>query len=95
LSFTLALSLPASGGGLSWWELDEAAVLNMSGEELKRRVQEQPPRFHPYQVGSLALHSGHTLHQVAPSKTMLKGESRITLQGHALLGTDGAYHYYW
>lgn len=95
LSFTLALQLPASGGGLTWWPLDEKTVLGMPGAELKEAVRSTPAEFFPYRTGHLALHSGHLLHQISPSPKMEKGEARITLQGHGLWGRDGVLYLYW
>lgn len=95
LSFTLSLQLPASGGGLKWWPLSEKSVLNMPTARLKEAVHSTPAEFFPYQTGSLALHSGHLLHQIAPSPQMERGEARITLQGHGLWGKDGRLYWYW
>ena len=95
LSFTLTLSLPASGGGLTWWDLDETELLPLSKQALRERITHTAPQYFPYTVGMLALHSGHMLHQIAPSARMEKSESRITLQGHGLYASDGCFYYYW
>lgn len=80
VSFTLALELPAEGSGLNWWAGSDSAI---------------PPEYHPYAVGQMAIHSGHTLHQIAPAKAHAEGARRITWQGHALRRKDGAWVVYW
>lgn len=38
----------------------------------------------PYESGEMVIHSGHTLHQVAPSPRVDPDDERLTLQGHGV-----------
>lgn len=98
VSFTLPLRLPAGGGGMNVWnihyrEVEEAAARGepVSVEEL-RQVREQA--HYAYTPGSLVLHSGHFLHQIAPTGEVRPGDERITMQGHALR-CGGRWLVYW
>ena len=95
LSLTLALALPESGGGLLVWNINRIEILRLSEDE--RHAHMRANRFathHPYAIGSLALHSGHQLHQIAPTPAPRPGDQRITLQAHTLR-VDGEWLLYW
>jgi hypothetical protein len=100
-SFTLAVQLPAAGGGLLvWGELTSAEVNELALERHLKQweavpalIEDKTPAYHPYRTGDLVIHSGHLVHQVAPWKWSA-GDARITLQGHGLFH-DGAWHIYW
>lgn len=94
LSFTLAISLPRHGGGLNVWDLHYHDIIDVNRETMLQRVRSQPQQFHPYQVGTLILHSGHTIHQAAPARDVQPDDDRITLQGHCLF-SQGQWHLYW
>ncbi|WP_234536870.1 hypothetical protein [Streptomyces shenzhenensis] len=98
LSFTLAVRLPAAGGGLNIWD---------AGYEEFRHALEKGwvedaadlKRFHtmqyvPYEIGRMVIHSGHTLHQIAPSPGVEPDDERLTLQGHGVW-CDGRWLLYW
>ncbi len=76
LSFTLAVALPESGGGLNVWET-ESKMTHIA-----------------YCAGSLVLHFGDVLHQIAPTPRVQPGDERITIQGHGVL-RRGAWQLYW
>jgi hypothetical protein len=95
LSLTLALALPASGGGLLVWNINRLEILRLPEDE--RRAHMRANRFathHTYAIGSLALHSGHQLHQIAPTTDPQPGDQRITLQAHTLR-VDDEWILYW
>lgn len=95
ISLTLAIDLPAAGGGLRLWEIDRYQVLKLSREERQRlRQKHSEPHFLAYHPGSLVVHSGHQLHQIAPMPDMAENEQRLTLQAHALPLPDG-WVVYW
>jgi hypothetical protein len=94
LSFTLAISLPKFGGGLNMWSIGHQEAIRMNKAQLKDLIKSRVKSFYPYQLGQLILHSGHTLHQAAPAKDIQPEDTRITLQGHALL-SQGSWQLYW
>jgi hypothetical protein len=93
ISLTLAIRLPAGGGGLRLWPVTYAEIRDMRTAELQRIVAEEPV-LHRYREGCLVVHSGYQLHQIAPAPGMRPGDERITLQAHAL-SVDGGYLLYW
>jgi hypothetical protein len=99
LSFTLPIALPRRGGGLNSWDISyEEQVAHFQVTRQSTPVEEMPKlrtrTFHPYTPGVLALHSGHTLHQIAAVDQAYLDDERITLQGHALY-CDNAWTIYW
>jgi hypothetical protein len=99
LSFTLPIALPRGGGGLNSWEISyEEQVAHFQATRESTPAEEMPKlrtrTFHPYTPGVLALHSGHTLHQIAAVDQAYPDDERITLQGHGLY-CDGAWTIYW
>ena len=95
LSLTLAIALPAEGGGLMVWNINRMAIEAMSDEARREhmRVNRHAER-HPYTPGHLAVHSGHQLHQMAPAHDPKPTDERITMQAHAL-PVDGQWVIYW
>jgi hypothetical protein len=94
VSFTLAISLPKSGGGLNLWDIHHQEVAKLSQVEFSKLIPEREQKFCNYQVGTMIIHSGHQVHQIAPAKNIIAGDMRITLQGHALF-FDNVWHLYW
>jgi hypothetical protein len=100
-SFTLPLELPSTGGGLHIWEhLFSSDVLAHVEEHqipldvaTRRLAESRSPTFHPYEVGTLYMHTGHEVHQVKPWDNQ-PGEARITLQGHGVFH-EGVWWLYW
>jgi len=96
LSFTLPIALPKRGGGLNIWDLSYDA--HVSGTDpyvpLEELTRTRTRTFHRYEQGVLALHSGHTLHQIAAVDKVYPDDERITLQGHGLY-CDRAWTIYW
>jgi hypothetical protein len=93
ISFTLPISLPASGGGLYLWPLDLTEVLNTEKSEVAKLVRAAKCTAHKYAIGELICHNGHQLHRIAPWVSAT-GDQRITLQGHGLF-IDDMWKLYW
>lgn len=97
LSFTLSIALPRGGAGLRTWDLDHAELRQREGGSLQELVADRPPHFHEYRVGHLAMHSGHMVHQIAPSPDLDPDDprdERLTLQGHGIR-CGGVWQLYW
>ena len=95
MSLTLALALPESGGGLHVWNINRMEILRLPEDERRAHMQANRIATHqPYVIGSLALHSGHRLHQIAPTPAPRPGDQRLTLQAHGLR-VDGRWLLYW
>lgn len=94
ISFTLAISLPKSGGGLNLWDIHYQEVNKLSQVEFSNLILKREKKFCNYQVGTMTIHSGHQVHQIAPAKNIISNDIRITLQGHALFFHD-TWHLYW
>ncbi|MDQ3809127.1 MAG: hypothetical protein M3336_02440 [Chloroflexota bacterium] len=99
ISFTLALNLPDAGGGLKVWEpltldrvRDDLAARRFP--DLATAANMTPAVTVPYVVGSMVVHSGHLLHQIAGVGRCTVMDERITLQGHGLFA-DGVWRLYW
>ncbi|HUK61363.1 MAG TPA: hypothetical protein VLV50_19180 [Stellaceae bacterium] len=88
LSFTLPVRLPREGGALNVWDLLHP---EQSGPEVW--PFKQPSRVN-YSLGSLVLHTGHEMHQIAPIEHVAEGDERICLQGHGIR-RDGVWLLYW
>ncbi|MEG4394918.1 hypothetical protein [Microcoleus sp. BROC3] len=94
ISFTLAISLPKFGGGLNVWNLHYPEIIQISDADFVQLVKSRIKSYYPYQIGQIILHSGHTVHQIAPAKNIQPDDERITLQGHALF-SQGRWQIYW
>jgi len=101
ISFTLPISLPAAGSGLTVWPVTSAMIVQLAEErdiDTEQAMGEllalYPPESHPYEVGRVFVHTGHHVHAVSPWRPRLRGDERITLQGHAL-HHDGAWQIHW
>lgn len=84
LSFTLALELPAAGGGLRIWPgcKDAATATPSSAQSVS------------YRVGEMVLFMLPLLHQIAPVQSLTPNDRRVTLQGHGLR-CDGVWRLYF
>ncbi len=95
LSYTLAIRLPHSGGGLNIWPLTKTEYESMDAAARSRFDVNGSIEYVPYQEGSLVCHSGLLMHTGAAARTTLRPDDmRITLQGHALWCDEG-YRLYW
>ncbi|MEH2233770.1 MAG: hypothetical protein V7K71_29725 [Nostoc sp.] len=95
ISFTLPIKLPKSGGGLNVWDfhyINNYSQAIAGDVEILKRFRTKT--FHDYKVGEIVLHSGHTLHQIAPTTCIYPDDERITLQGHGLF-CNGEWLLYW
>ena len=99
ISFTLALKLPEAGGGLALWE---SLTLDRMRSDLPEHLVAGIPSaanttrcsVTPYHVGSMVVHNGKLLHQIAGVSKAGPYEERITLQGHGIFA-DGSWRLYW
>ena len=84
-SFTMALALPACGGGMAYWP-------NSTDAEVEAFIESgtlPEPELFTYEVGKLYIHDGKTTHRIENYGDMLDGEARITLQGHGVTLENG------
>jgi hypothetical protein len=95
LSLTLSITLPASGAGLLVWNVNRAAIEAMTPEDRQAHMAaNRTATRHAYTPGHLVAHSGHQLHQIAPTTDPRPDDERITMQAHAL-PVDGKWVVYW
>ena len=99
ISFTLPLVLPRRGGGLTTFDvtLEQINAFYLrtgSSVTLDDLTPLLRPAYHPYEPGTLVLHSGHMLHRIAPVSAVDPDDERITLQGHGVF-YDGEWKLYW
>jgi hypothetical protein len=93
-SFTVALALPADGGGLHVWDVSIRDLEGLSNDEKARMLRATGERFVPYRRGELLLQLGHQIHRISTPQSMAEGDQRVTFQGHGLL-CDGVWQIYW
>jgi hypothetical protein len=98
ISFTMPVALPRVGGGLDTWNVtpeDVTRLVQMGLEPDLDKIKERKFRtFHPYSLGSLALHSGLLLHRIGGVSKIRDDDERITLQGHGVR-VDGTWVLHW
>lgn len=94
MSFTVAVELPSSGGGLMVWDLTYQDTEGATQDEKNRLIRDAKSHYHEYKEGGMVLHSGHLWHQIAPFIDAKPADERITLQGHGVI-CDDKYHFYW
>lgn len=93
-TFTLVIALPRNGGGLHYWDMHYEQWHARRQEPLRTLLAQRRRHYYPYRLGTVVVHSGHTLHQVAPGRGLQIDDERITLQGHALRRGD-RWELYW
>jgi hypothetical protein len=94
ISFTLPTRLPAGGGGINGWDLTYGEMIQGRHFDVSAFLGSRRKTFHRYSLGTLAIHSGHRLHQIAGVADVRPGDQRITLQGHGLR-RGGGWVLYW
>ncbi len=94
LSFTLAIALPRGGAGLRVWAVPPEELRARPWSEIHAGLEQRPVRFHPYTLGSMAVHSGDSVHQAVLMPEAHPDDERITLQGH-LARRRGVWQMYW
>jgi hypothetical protein len=98
ISFTLPLQLPGAGAALRTWDYTyeefRAARRAARPTRLREAAATHRSTDHRYNVGTMVVHSGHVLHQIAPVDSVGHEDRRITLQGHGMRAA-GAWHLYW
>jgi len=98
-SFTILLKKPFTGAGLNIW--DEIDLNNMPPSRKREYMLVQdkalanlgPPKYIEYELGKMYVHSGHVLHQICNTGG-LKGDCRITMQGHIIQDGNKKYMYF-
>ena len=93
LSFTVAIRIPAAGAGMNIWDVRQGDPRAARGANGVRELESLPPRHVAYRLGELTMHSGLRFHQIG-QMVMTPGESRVTLQGHAIRCGD-TWQAYW
>ena len=97
-SFTLPICLPRAGGGLNTWDIshEESESMFILGKitTVEDLTFLRPKIVFPYSVGTLAMHWGTKLHQIAPVDRVESSDARITLQGHGVWCND-QWLLYW
>jgi hypothetical protein len=98
ISFTLPIRLPVRGGGLNMWNITYPEFVQARRQGTIQSVQDFASsteyQYYPYTVGHLVIHSGYSLHQIAPAAEVYETDRRITLQGHGLW-VAGQWRIYW
>jgi hypothetical protein len=94
VSFTLAIALPNAGAGLQVWDIEHDDIVGKSLDETRGVFNSRECKYEAYRVGEMVIHSGHTVHQIAPMPGMAPNDERITLQGHGILA-GSIWHLYW
>jgi len=94
ISFTLPVVQPEAGSGLWHWDVTREELAEKSPDEKEKLIAGRTKSYYSYKTGTMLVHSGHKLHQIAAIQKFLPGEERITLQGHGLLMRD-VWHLYW
>ena len=86
-SFTIAVDLPKCGAGLNVWQ-DESVFNNINSVFFYEMSKENQlaiiknAEYFPYKLGYIYEQSGLTRHQITCHGDVMKGERRITVQGH-------------
>jgi hypothetical protein len=93
VSFTVGIRLPHAGAGMNVWDLTQAAARGLKRPEIDAKLAADGARPVRYRLGELNLHSGLFFHQIAQI-VLEPGESRLTLQGHAIRA-GGVWRVYW
>ncbi|MBT9317725.1 hypothetical protein [Leptothoe spongobia] len=101
ISFTLAINLPKSGGGLDSWEVSQYTLnrayrcgLVHTIENYLKYVSRKEKIFHSYRIGYLFLHTRVFLHRISATQNLTLEDERITLQGHGVR-IKGKWILYW
>ena len=95
VSYTLAIRLPHSGGGLDTWPLTKTEFEAMDAGARGRLDLDNTVEYIAYEEGCLVCHSGFLLHTAASARPPVRpDDTRLTLQGHGLW-CDDMYLLYW
>jgi hypothetical protein len=94
ISFTLAISTPASGAGMYVWDLRMPETAGYDDARLHEALAARRRILRRYRDGAMAVHDGMSYHQVAPMEDPRPGEMRITLQGHGV-PVAGVMRLFW
>lgn len=98
ISFTLPIKLPKYGGGLNVWNTSHQEYIDVYNQGLVNDIEDlqnlSQKTLVPYQVGNIVIHSGNSLHQIAPVSQVDIADERITFQGHGVF-CDEEWKLYW
>lgn len=99
LSFTLAIELPITGGGLNTWNCERAKEYQYDNDYTKRLKyfdygEYGEPTVVQYHEGKNFYFVGELLHQMGPGYNLNALDRRITLQGHGVK-CDGIWRIYF
>jgi hypothetical protein len=98
ISFTLPIKLPKHGGGLNVWNASHQEYIDAYNQGLVNDIEDlqnlSQKTLVPYQVGNIVIHSGSSLHQIAPVAQVDIADERITFQGHGVF-CDREWKLYW
>ena len=94
LSITMAITLPKSGSGMIYWDLQFADVSECSSLKVRELKKSKTKNYFGYEPGKLIVHPGNFLHQVGLFQNPNPEDERITLQGHMAF-YHGSWHLYW
>ncbi len=93
-SFTLAITLPISGAGMTMCDLRYSEVKDVAPGQVLQIAAKRKQSMISYKVGSMLVHSGHHYHKLSAMSDLQPEDERITLQGHAIC-CDGNWQIYW
>ena len=95
VSFTVYLQIPSSGGGIYSWDYTYNDLKGLELQDREDKLAAEEPHYHKFNDGDMILHSGLHYHQIAAMQDVQENDARISLQGHAILDSDGVYRLYW
>ena len=99
VTFTLTLANPPkSGGGLSFWEIDNSLCDESFVAEMINKNTCSASCFNKskvlYEPGSMVVHKGYVIHAISPWSYISSTDMRITLQGFSCF-CDGKWRFSW
>jgi hypothetical protein len=94
ISFTLPISLPKTGAGLNIWDMHKDEFQRLKKDQIEPALKGRALGLHRYTPGTMVIHSGFLVHQIAPFAMTAPDDERITLQGHAVYSAHG-WQVYW
>ena len=94
LSFTLAISMPATGSGMYVWDLRINETVDFDDARIHEALRGRRRILREYRRGAMAVHDGMNYHMVAPMNDPQPGEVRITMQGHGV-PVAGVMRLFW
>jgi len=84
IAFTVCLSEPAGGAGITCWQLTHAEAVGRDTDELAALLADAPRETVLAAAGQLLIHDAQQFHQVTPLDADGAALPRITLEGQAI-----------